>query len=309
MNYKNSSFYPIGTPGVSWGELERAEWLSRQAVKRSYVDEVVASLNSLRYGFSIDQYGALSFDADRYPLLALKTVDWDSSLPIALVTGGVHGYETSGVLGAVRFLQTRAADYSKCFNLIVVPCVAPWGYETINRWNPFAADPNRAFHVDGDSEESGLLMHYLKDDVHDVLVHIDLHETTDTDYSEFVPALAARDGAQLENGCIPDGFYVVGDSARAVPSFHKAIVSSVELVTHIAKADKNGQIIGADLAQHGVVDYDAGPLGLCMGMTSAEYVATTEVYPDSPRTSAERCVAAQVAAVVGGLDYVAHQSR
>ena len=34
------------------------------------------------------------------------------------------------------------------------------------------------------------------------------------------------------------------------------------------------------------------------------YVATTEVYPDSPLVDDENCILAQVAAVTGGLDYI-----
>lgn len=43
-------------------------------------------------------------------------------------------------------------------------------------------------------------------------VHIDLHETTDTDESEFMPAKSARDGVAHEEGEIPDGIYLVGNS-------------------------------------------------------------------------------------------------
>lgn len=300
----NSSDYPIGTPGEKWGEPERAEWLSRQTVRRLYSDEVVVKLEPLKKTFRVDQYGALSIDPGRYPLLALKSLRWNSSKPVVLVTGGVHGYETSGVQGAIRFLQTRAQDFTNRFNLIVAPCVSPWGYETINRWNPGAVDPNRSFKAETASEEAGLLMQYLQGFEGDILVHIDLHETTDTDNSEFRPALAARDGNVQDNWNIPDGFYLVGDSAKPVPDFQKAIISSVEKVTHIAPPDENGKIIGAELEQWGVINYDARPLGLCMGMTGADYVTTTEVYPDSPKSDAENCIAAQVAAVVGGLDHV-----
>ena len=41
-------FYPIGTPGVPWGATERADWLSTIAVKRSYQDEVVAKIETLK---------------------------------------------------------------------------------------------------------------------------------------------------------------------------------------------------------------------------------------------------------------------
>jgi hypothetical protein len=47
--------------------------------------------------------------------------------------------------GALSFLETRAKDYIKSFNIIVAPCVSPWGFETINRWNARAVDPNRSF--------------------------------------------------------------------------------------------------------------------------------------------------------------------
>lgn len=31
----------------------------------------------------------------------------------------------------------------------MAPCVSPRGYQTINRWNPPAIDPNRSFRDDG----------------------------------------------------------------------------------------------------------------------------------------------------------------
>ena len=36
-------------------------------------------------------------------------------------------------------------------------------------------------------------------------MHIDLHETTDSDETEFMPAKAARDGVDHDPGTIPDG--------------------------------------------------------------------------------------------------------
>ena len=59
----------------------------------------------------------------------------------------------------------------------------------------------------------------------DYLAHIDLHETTDTDNSEFRPALAARDGLVQHNWNIPDGFYLVGDSEHPTPEFQRAVWS------------------------------------------------------------------------------------
>jgi hypothetical protein len=150
-------------------------------------------------------------------------------------------------------------------------------------------------------------MRYLDSFNARITMHIDLHETTDTDNSEFRPALAARDAMPQDNWNIPDGFYLVGDTAKPVEGFQKAIIESVQAVTHIAPPDDNGRIIGKKIEQWGVINYAARPLGLCMGMTDGEYVTTTEVYPDSPEVDGEKCIEAQVAAVVGGLDYVANE--
>ena len=302
-----SHMYPIGTPGIKWGDEEKAEWFAEQTIQRAYSDEVMAKLEALKDRFNVEQYGALSCSPDSYPLFVVKTCDWDSARPNVLITGGVHGYETSGVQGAIRFLETKAEAYATRFNIMVAPCVSPWGYETINRWNPGAIDPNRSFYANSPSEEAAALMQYLDSKGLEFLVHIDLHETTDTDNEEFRPALSARDAIEHKNWHIPDGFYTVGDTEKPVPDFQTAIIKSVEQVTHISPPDADGKIIGETMEQEGVINYTARALGLCMGFTDASYVTTTEVYPDSPKADDEICINAQVAAVIGGLDYIASQ--
>ncbi|HHF2961758.1 M14 family metallocarboxypeptidase [Vibrio alginolyticus] len=300
---KSGYIYPIGTPGQPWNEEERKAWLATQEVKRSYQDEVVSKIDALRERFDVEQYGALSYNEARFPLFCIKTRNWDSTKPVVLVTGGVHGYETSGVHGALKFVETEAERYAEHFNIVVAPCVSPWGYEVINRWNPNAIDPNRSFYKDSPAEESANLMKLVAT-LGDVLMHIDLHETTDSDETEFRPALAARDGIEYIEGMIPDGFYTVGDSENPQPDFQKAVIESVAKVTHIAPADENGEIIGSPVVQFGVINYPMVKLGLCGGVTNCVYGTTTEVYPDSPTVTDEECNDAQVAAVVGGLNYV-----
>jgi hypothetical protein len=299
--------YPIGTPGTPWDDREKAQWRQMQSNKRSYETQVLSKIEALRPRFEVTQYGALPYDPGRYPLFSVKNLNWDRSHPTALVTGGVHGYETSGVQGALRFLETRAQEYCDKVNIVVAPCISPWGYETINRWNPGAVDPNRSFHADSPSPEADFLMQYVNSLQVTLLAHFDLHETTDTDNSEFRPALASRDGTDHDNWDIPDGFYLVGDIQKPVPGFQQAIIESVEKVTHIAPPDSDGNIIGTPLEQHGVINYAKTELGLCGGFSRAEYVTTTEVYPDSPQANDENCIQAQVAAITGGLDYILGQ--
>lgn len=219
-------------------------------------------------------------------------------------------YETSGVQGALRFLETKAELYSKQFNFVVAPCVSPWGYETINRWNFDAIDPNRSFKGDGLIDESKHLLQYLQK-FPNIIAHFDLHETTDTDNTTFRPALAARDGVYQTNFAIPDGFYLVGDSTRPEKEFQASVIKGVSAVTHIAPPDNDGPnptINGAPIEQEGVYFAPAGELGLCMGLTTGmpgvKYVTTTEVYPNSERATDEICCLAQVAAVTSGLDHI-----
>lgn len=296
-------YYPIGTPGEAWNDIDKRVWFESCSIERSYRGEVLAKLESLDDSFEVIRYGALPLNPERYPLMAVKIQEAGADAPWVLITGGVHGYETSGVQGAIAFLETTASSYSDRANILVAPCVSPWGYEVINRWNPNCVDPNRSFFIDSPSEESAAVMKLIDDLGVNFLMHTDLHETTDSDEEEFRPALAARDGQPLEPGRIPDGFYTVGDSENPQPEFQAAIVAGVERVTHIAPPDDAGQIIGSDVTQHGVINYSCNQLGLCAGVTGARFTTTTEVYPDSPKVTPEICNEAQVAAVRAAIEF------
>jgi hypothetical protein len=294
----------IGTPGQPWGPGEKARWRAAQRPRRSYADEVAARIARLRERFDVIEYGSLDYGDDGvFPLYALRSRGWDGQRPAALVTGGVHGYETSGVHGALQFLEQDAQDYAGRIDLLVAPCVSPWAYERIQRWNADAIDPNRSFRADSPAGESAALLRLVAPLRGRFAVHIDLHETTDSDETEFRPALAARDGKPFEPGAIPDGFYLVDDSANPQPAFQQAIIERVAQVTHIAPADANGEIIGAKVVSPGVIEYDYGPLGLCAGITGARFTTTTEVYPDSSRATPQQCNDAQAAAVRAALDF------
>ncbi len=299
--------YPIGTPGQPWGDAEKAEWRAQQTRQRSYETDVVRVIDSLRSRFDVIEYGRLDYAPDTYALLAIRSREWNDELPCVLVTGGVHGYETSGVHGALRFVERHADDYTGRVNLLVAPCISPWAYERIHRWNAHAVDPNRSFRADSPAEESAALMQLIAPLRDRVLVHIDLHETTDTDETEFRPAKAARDGEHSEPGEIPDGFYLVGDSENPQPAFQQAVIAAVETVTHIAPADRNGEIIGSPIVAPGIINYPVRKLGLCAGVTNARYTTTTEVYPDSPRATTEQCNAAQATAVCAAIDFALSQ--
>ncbi|AHY58908.1 M14 family metallopeptidase [Stenotrophomonas rhizophila] len=299
----DARFHPIGTPGQPWGAAEKAQWRALQQPQRRYANDVVPAVDALRADFDVEQYGTLDYAPDAYPLFAVRSRNWNPALPSVLVTGGVHGYETSGVQGALQFLATRAKDYAGRANVLVAPCVSPWGYERVQRWNADAIDPNRSFVANSPAQESAALMALVEPLRAGMVMHIDLHETTDSDETEFRPALAARDGKPFEPGLIPDGFYLVDDSENPQPAFQTAVNAAVEQVTHIAPADDKGEIIGSPVVAPGVIEYPLKKLGLCASITGATYTTTTEVYPDSPRATPQQCNDAQVAAICAAIDY------
>ena len=297
-------FYPIGTPGQAWGQAELAQWRSRHVRQRSYADDVLTAVERLRDQMDVQVYGEVFYAGESFPLVALRSPGWNAALPSVLVTGGVHGYETSGVHGALRFVEQHAQHYAGRVNLLVVPCVSPWAYEHIQRWNFDAIDPNRSFREPSPAQESAALMRLVAPLHGQFVAHIDLHETTNTDESEYRPAVAARDGKVFVPGSIPDGFYLVDDTENPQPEFQQAIIQAVAQVTHIAPADGKNEIIGSPVVAPGVIQYAMQALGLCPSVSGARYTTTTEVYPDSPRATPAQCVAAQVAATCAAVDFV-----
>ena len=296
--------YLVGWPISEWDSDVRAAWLASRVKSRSYTDEVLSKIDALREHFDVAEYGQIGYAGERYPLLALKTRDWRDDLPVALVTGGVHGYETSGVQGALAFMDAHGGDYAGKINILLAPCVSPWAYERVQRWNAEVLDPNRSFTGQGRTQEAAALISLVAPLQGRVLLHIDLHETTDSDETEFRPAKAARDGEVFVPGEIPDGFYLCGDEKNPQLAFQTAVNAAVAEVTHIAPSDAKGEIIGSPVVAPGVILYDYKALGLCAGMTDARFTTTTEVYSDSPRTTPRICNAAQVAAVRAAIDYV-----
>ncbi|MBB4842343.1 hypothetical protein HNP55_000838 [Paucibacter oligotrophus] len=300
--------YPIGTPGQPWGQPEIAAWRAGIVRQRRYED-LLAAIRPLGADFDLIEYGALDYEDQHFPLLALHSRGWRDELPVLVVTGGVHGYETSGVLGALQFLREHGLETAGRANLLVAPCVSPWAYERIQRWNHDALDPNRNFRPGSPVGESAALFALLAPLRGRVLMHIDLHETTDSDEAEFRPALAARDGEAFEPDTVPDGFYLVDDAERPQPAFQRAVIEAVAAVTHIAPADAKGLIIGSPLQSPGVISFAVATKGLCAAITAARFSTTTEVYPDSPRTTPQQCVDAQVTAVRAAIAYaLAHQN-
>ncbi|MBY0371237.1 M14 family metallocarboxypeptidase [bacterium] len=296
-----------------WGPEKKLRWFLNQKIQRSYHDDVLVRLKALRLeGFQTEQYGALTLDPEKFPVYALRVTAPSRSKPTVLITGGVHGYETSGVKGALQFLENHATDYAAHFNLVVFPCVSPWSYETVNRLDPIMENPNREFKAEGKAEESRLVMQYLAGLNQEFDGHIDLHETTDSD-RVFLPEEYSKNGLALEakDVDIPDGFYLIGQKGFVRAELEKSMLDSVRAVSHVAKANAQGMILDNPITTEGMIHIEIP--GCSMGVTQAASrlgAYTTEMYPDSPRfqgmTQAQvekLCSDTQVACVRGALDF------
>lgn len=303
---------------VPWGPEKKLKWFLEQRVKRAYRDDVLSRLEKLRSPWVVEQYGNLTLDPERFPLYAVRLGN-RKDLPTVLITGGVHGYETSGVKGALQFLEQHAASYSDFCNFVVAPCVSPWSYETINRLDPVMENPNRQFKPDSKAEECLFLMQYLERLGGEFSGHLDLHETTDSDRT-FLPEEYAKNGLWLEakDVQIDDGFYLIGSAGKVRTELETAMIETVRKLTHIAVPDERGMISDTKATAEGVIHMSGVP-GLCAELTGAGSIwgaYTTEMYPDSPRfkgmTEAQietLCAAVQVACVRGALDFWSRASR
>lgn len=298
-----------------WGPERKLKWFLDQRVQRSYKEDVLVRLDALRKtagsSMNIEQYGALTINPEKFPLFAVR-IGNRPKVPTVLVTGGVHGYETSGVKGALLFLEQHALNYTEHFNFVVAPCISPWSYETVNRLDAVMENPNRNFKDESRAEESSFLMKYLEKLGIEFDAHIDLHETTDSD-KVFLPEEYAKNGMALDpkDIYIPDGFYLIGTTSDVRAPLEKQMMDWVRKVTHIAPPDERGMILDTPLSQDGVI-HSSIP-GLCAEYTEAKSrlgAYTTEMYPDSPRfkkLTTEQveatCSEAQVACVRGALEF------
>jgi hypothetical protein len=276
-----------------WGPEEKEAWLGRQTIQRSYQDDVVTRINALPTDqFVIEQYGALSRDPERYPLFCVKSKDWTEGAPVVVVTGGVHGYEDSGVTGCLRFMEEEAPTYAGKVNFVFFPCVSPFAYEINHRWNAKAEDPNRHFHDKGTAEEAKFLMAKVKSLKLHFNAAVDLHETNNRDIG-LTAERRARDGQKFEEGddYIPEGYYLVLPSKADLPLAHK-VIEEVRKVTPICA---DASILGYP-ADNGIIVLDDLKT-LCQDFMRqhADVGMTTEIYPE--KCTRDECERAQMATI------------
>lgn len=286
----------------SWTDTHISHWRQQLLIRRDYESEVVNKIqsNDVVNNYDLVQYGALAHDAERYPLFYLKSRKWDNSNPAVLVIAGVHGYEPSGILAALRIASTSSLGYVGRINMVVFPCISPWGYEMDHRWNYYAQDPNRGYVNQSEIEECSMFMQAINRLGVKFDASIDLHETPNRDVALRI-LRASRFGTPLSKNFldIPQGFYLVVDkSYKGKADAHR---HSKSIINKVAKECVISQdaLVMDESNYNGVVYMDIPGLGATWLQQSnfSSYSATTEVYSTS--IGEEKSTEAQLAAVNG----------
>lgn len=110
-----------------------------------------------------------------HPLFVWQHTPPGSIAGQVLLSGGIHGDEPSGVECLLGLLESRPA-WLNHFEIVIFPCLNPWGYEHNNRLNKEGRDLNRLWRSH-DSPEVALCLDVLKKNRFDLTLC--LHEDYD----------------------------------------------------------------------------------------------------------------------------------
>lgn len=144
--------------------------------RRSFAREVEARIRRLK-GFVTTTIGSARYGNRVYPILACTTSGaGDRRRPKILVSGGVHGDEVAGVFAALEFLETLAPPLTPWFQIAVLPCMNPSGFELETLETADGANLNRLFGTETRQPEIVAVDSWLRRLNHRFAVTFDLHE-------------------------------------------------------------------------------------------------------------------------------------
>jgi hypothetical protein len=144
--------------------------------RRSFGDEVEDRLKRLS-GVSTTAIGSAGADARKYPILACVANGLGApDRPSILVSAGVHGDEVGGVFAALAFLESRAHVAASRFQIVVLPCVNPSGFELDTLETAAGANLNRLFGTESKEPEVAAVESWLEQSGRRFLATFDLHE-------------------------------------------------------------------------------------------------------------------------------------
>jgi len=128
------------------------------------------------YPGSIETIKTYRTSAGLYPLI--KIVLGKGNSLRALISAGIHGDEPGGIESILNFLKNNEyLDYINEWEITLLPCLNPYGYEFGTRTNHQGKDLNRLFKLKNPPEEVIFAQAILETDFKLI---IDLHEDNES---------------------------------------------------------------------------------------------------------------------------------
>jgi Succinylglutamate desuccinylase / Aspartoacylase family len=145
---------------------------------RSFAREVAARVERLS-GITTTAIGSVAYGGHSYPIPAcIARGHGVRDRPWILISAGAHGDEVAGVFAALKFLETRTDTVAPWFQIAVLPCINPSGFELDTLETAAGANLNRLFGRGSKEPEIGAVESWLNHLQHRFVATLDLHEVS-----------------------------------------------------------------------------------------------------------------------------------
>ena len=145
--------------------------------KRSYENLLSRIKTALNPQGELIVCGEIQSGSQIYPLI--KIIFGQGNPKRALISAGIHGDEPAGVETICSFLEQKEfLNYASQWELTLMPCINPTGYELATRENHENKDLNRLFKAEASCPEVDFVKNILERPYD---LDLELHEDVDTE--------------------------------------------------------------------------------------------------------------------------------
>jgi len=187
------------------------------STKRNYLKFVNRLRKALNHNAQISTLGHIKFATNKYPFQ--KVILGDHNPRRVLISAGIHGDEPAGVESVCAFLESgRYKAHLDEWEITILPCINPYGFENDTRENHDNKDLNRLFKDQLPPLEVQLAKSTLKPSYFDIT--IELHEDSDSHGYYLFQKSNQPDGLEV-------GFKIVEALKEIIPINFDEIIESM----------------------------------------------------------------------------------